>query len=77
MRLMVMTNVPDALREVWKEVYILFDTHYKMPNTEEAWNGFWDEARKIMDRHQGMHLTELMIAVSELIADRMRESVAG
>ena len=69
-----MTNVPDELREVWKEIYILFDTHYKMPNTAEAWDGFWKEAEKIINKHDGMQLLELVIAVSELIADRMRET---
>jgi hypothetical protein len=70
-----MTNVPDELREVWKEIYVLFDTHYQMPNTAEAWDGFWKEAEAIMNKHEDMHLLELVIAVSELIADKMREKV--
>ena len=69
-----MTNVPDALREVWKEIYVLFDTHYRMPNTEAAWNEFWEQGKAIMDRHKELHLLELVIAVSELIADKMRET---
>lgn len=69
-----MTNVPDALREVWKEVYILFDTHYQMPNTAEAWDGFWLEAKAIMDRHKDLHLLELILAVAEMISDKMRET---
>ena len=71
-----MTNVPEELREVWKEIYVLFDSHYKMPNTAEAWDGFWAEAEGIMNRHEDMHLLELLIAVSELIADRMRETAS-
>ena len=70
-----MTNVPEELREVWKEIYILFDTHYTMDNKVEAWDGFWDDARTIMDRHSDMQLLELIIAVSEMISDRMKEGV--
>ena len=69
-----MTNVPDELRQVWKEIYVLFDTHYQMPNTAEAWNKFWDEAKGIMDRHSDMQLLELIVVVSEMISDRMRET---
>lgn len=69
-----MTNVPDELRQVWKEIYVLFDTHYQMPNTVESWNKFWDEAKEIIDRHSDMQLLELIIAVSEMISDRMRET---
>lgn len=68
-----MTNVPDELREVWKEIYVLFDTHYQMPNTAESWDGFWKEAEEIMNKHDDMNLLELILAVSEMIADKMRE----
>ena len=72
-----MTNVPNELREVWKEIYILFDTHYQMENTVDAWDGFWQEAKAIMDRHSDMQLLELIIAVSEMISDRMKEKVVS
>jgi hypothetical protein len=72
-----MTNVPNELRDVWKEIYVLFDTHYKMENTVSAWDGFWEEAKAIMDRHSDLQLLELIVAVSEMISDRMKEKAVS
>ena len=36
-----MTNVPDDVRQAWKELYILFDTNYNMDGSEEAWIEYW------------------------------------
>ena len=67
-----MTNVPEDIREAWKEVYVLFDTHYLMDNTEEAWLEFWTKAKEIMVRHKEMkHIMDMLVAVADMISDRM------
>lgn len=67
-----MTNVPENIRAAWKEVYVLFDTHYMMDNTEDAWNEFWKQAKGIMAKHQDMkRIMDMLVTVSDMISDRM------
>ena len=43
-----MTNVPEKIREAWKDVYVLFDTSYSMDGSDEAWKAYWDKANKLV-----------------------------
>ena len=65
-----MTNVPDYIREMWKDVYVLFDTHYNMDtDSTDAWQEFWDEAMKINQKYIAMPcVIDLLSTVSEMIA---------
>ena len=65
-----MTNVPDNIREMWKDIYVLFDTHYMMDtDSQEEWNAFWAEAMKINDKHKQIPcVIDLLSTVSEMIA---------
>ena len=69
-----MTNVPDNLREMWADIYRLFDSNYLMQHTEEAWNHFWNQAVKIYEKYKGAmpRVMELLAIVGDMIGDRMK-----
>ena len=73
-----MTNVPDNLREMWADIYRLFDSNYLMQNTEEAWNQFWNQAVKIYEKYKEVmpRVMELLAIVGDMIGDRMKEKSA-
>lgn len=71
-----MTNVPDTLRQLWHDVYVLFDTHYMMPNTTEAWDEYWGQVNALLAKY-GDHLWDLMMVVTEMISDKMRETASA
>lgn len=64
-----MTNVPDDVRAMWKDVYVLFDKHYLMDvSKQESWEKFWDEARQIYEKYPQIEsLIDLLSCVSELL----------
>lgn len=62
-----MTNVPQDIREMWADVYRLFDSHYNMPNTAEAWKAFWDKAEEIRQKYNNPHLGVLLMTVSDMV----------
>ena len=67
-----MTNVPTDIREMWSDIYKLFDINYLMPNTGDAWLNFWEQAKSLEQKHKGIpRFTEMEVSVSEMIEDRM------
>lgn len=62
-----MTNVPNEIREMWADVYKLFDLNYNIPNTAEAWSKFWNQAEEIRQKYDNPHLGVMIIVVSEMI----------
>jgi len=64
------TNVPDHIREFWKEVYILFDKHYLMDiSKQESWEHFWFEACEIIKKYDDIpSIVDLLTVVSEIIS---------
>ena len=46
-----MTNVPDNVRDAWKDLYILFDTNYNMDGSQEAWEAYWNQATQLIIKH--------------------------
>ena len=70
-----MTNAPSDLREMWTDVYKLFDIHYKMQNTTEAWTEYWNHCSDLYEKHKKYQkrLIEMLNAVSGLIKDRIDE----
>jgi len=69
-----MTNVPNEIREMWAEIYRLFDRNYLMPNTEDAWNKFWEQAMDIHKKYpKQYHLFKMLTVVGDMISDRMKE----
>lgn len=68
-----MTNVPNELRDMWADVYRLFDIHYLMEDTEPAWAGFLDKARELWERYNRNHRLMCMInVVIDMIDDRIK-----
>lgn len=67
-----MTNVPTEIRDLWSDIYKLFDLHYKMPNTETAWNKFWEQAKQVYTRHGSeKRIVDMVCLVADMISDRM------
>ena len=64
-----MTNVPDNIREAWKDIYILFDTHYGMDGSNpDAWADFSKKAAEIYMRHKdAVDLAGAINAVSDML----------
>ena len=67
-----MTNVPQNLRDMWADIYRLFDANYLMPNTEESWNKFWEQAMRIKQKYDSPHMMDLLIIVGDMIGDRQK-----
>ena len=68
-----MTNVPSGIREMWTDIYVLFDTHYNMKNTEADWNDFWSEAERLYIKHDGHPmLVKFIDAIAEEYGSRMK-----
>ena len=68
-----MTNVPTDIREMWSDIYKLFDINYLMPNTGDAWLNFWEQAKSLEQKHKSIpRFTEMVVIVSEMIEDRMK-----
>ena len=70
-----MTNAPNDLREMWADAYRLFDINYKMPNTDEAWKRFWEQAQSLLNKtsdENNRFLFRMINMVAEMIEDRMK-----
>lgn len=70
---MANTNVPTKIREMWTDLYKLFDSHYRMPNTEEAWKDFWKCGKELVDKYEeNKRFLEGLFIVCDMISDRMK-----
>ena len=68
-----MTNVPQRIRDLWTDVYVLFDRNYLMPNTAEAWDSFWKQTAEISLKYEGCpYLVKMFDVVCTIIEDRMK-----
>lgn len=73
-----MTNVPENLREMWSDVYKLFDINYKMENTPASWNRYWDQVEQLIKKHNRYpYVMDLARIVSEMIEYRMKSETNG
>lgn len=61
-----MTNVPQPIRDIWTELYKLFDKHYLMPDNQPAWRAFWEDAQKLW-LQSGKN--KLVLGAIELVAE--------
>ena len=67
-----MTNVPQNLRDLWKDIYILFDKNYLMKNDKESWDSFWQQAEQITEKYgKSKYLFKMFDLVSFMIDQRM------
>lgn len=63
-----MTNVPEPIREAWKEVYKLFDVSYNMDGSEQSWIVYWEQANKLIQKYgDDIPLLEMFTAIAHMI----------
>ena len=67
-----MTNVPNEIREMWADVYKLFDLNYNMTNDKDSWAKFWEQAEQIRQKHSdNYYIGSLILIVSEMLEGHM------
>lgn len=64
-----MTNVPTDLREVWTDLYKLFDKHFLMNlDDQDDWNKYWADATSIVEKwHYMPCLIDFVSTIAEFI----------
>lgn len=63
-----MTNVPEPIRQAWKELYILFDTNYSMDGSQQAWEHYWEQANKLIQKYgDDVPLLEMTVSIAHMI----------
>lgn len=73
-----MTNVPNDLRDMWTDLYKLFDIHYRMENTVEEWGKFLNHAKEVWEKHnRNERLMSMINIVIDMIGDRIRADEKG
>lgn len=73
-----MTNVPKEIRDIWTDLYKLFDRHFLITGSDEEWIAFWDEATKLRERSgNNQHLNEMIDAIADYLGDRIKKQRAN
>lgn len=73
-----MTNVPNDLRDMWTDLYKLFDVHYLMENTVEEWGKFLKHAQEVWEKHnRNERLMSMINIVIDMIGDRIKADEKG
>ena len=68
-----MTNVPDDIREMWKEMYVLFDTHYLMDiNDQATWHDYWSKATEMIKKYNIPNMVDMLQAMADIICERAK-----
>ena len=63
-----MTNVPKEIRDAWTDIYKLFDIHYCMDGSEEAWIQYWNHANQLIQKYDDdIPLLEMCEAIAHMI----------
>lgn len=72
-----MTNVPPEIREIWTDLYKLFDIHYKMDiNSADDWGKFWNDGKAIWEKSgRNKYVLALINDTAELIVHYSRGDV--
>ena len=77
-----MTNVPTDLREVWTDLYKLFDKHFLMNlDDQDDWKKYWADASNIIQKWNYMTcLIDFVTTIAEFIVKmrkRQEKAVEG
>lgn len=77
-----MTNVPTDLREVWTDLYKLFDKHFLMNlDDQDDWKKYWADASAIIQKwHYMPCLIDFVSTIAEFIVKmrkRQEKAVEG
>lgn len=69
-----MTNVPQDIRDIWTEMYKVFDRHYLLKDSQEGWESYWREAQSIWVAH-GMNerISSGFGLLADVIGDRIKQ----
>ena len=69
-----MTNVPQDLREMWADVYRLFDANYLLENTKEGWDKFWHDGGALMAKYRVKYplISEMVMLTARMIEERIK-----
>ncbi len=71
-----MTNVPQTIRDMWTDLYKVFDKHYKLKNTEADWNAFWKDAFGVAEKYgKPEKLVSAIFLVGEVIEERVKAEI--
>ena len=70
-----MTNVPKEIRDMWTDVYVLFDTHYLMQNTPEAWSEYWERCAEL--HVKWCNHSETIITMMSMVSELLENVVKG
>lgn len=63
-----MTNVPEPIRQAWKELYVLFDTNFNMDGSPTAWEHYWDQVNQLVYKYgDEVPLLEVAEAIAHMI----------
>lgn len=76
------TNVPDDLRSVWTDLYVLFDNHFLMDlDSQEAWEKYWTDVQALIEKwHYMPCLIDFVSTIAEFIVKmrkRQEKAVEG
>ena len=68
-----MTNVPQNIREMWTDLYKLFDMNYLMEGTDDDWKRFYLKGKELFEKYgQNPRFMDGVMFVSDMISDRLR-----
>ena len=63
-----MTNVPDKIRDAWKDLYILFDTNFNIDGSDKAWEKYWNQATELIKKYgDEIPLLEMTEAIARFL----------
>lgn len=73
-----MTNVPKEIRDIWTDLYKLFDRHFLITGTGEEWKAFWNDAKELCERSgNNEHLYVMIVAIADYLGDRIKKQRAN
>ena len=66
------TNVPEEIRSIWTDSYVLFDNFYLMSDEDENWKKLAEEFAKIYMKHkENNHICEFYDIICRMIRERI------
>ena len=69
------TNVPQEIRDIWTDAYVLFDKFYLMDDTDKNWQILAEEFTKLyIKHHESKHFADFYDILCRMIAERMENT---
>lgn len=68
-----MTNVPQEIRNIWTEMYKVFDRHYLLEDSQEGWESYWHDAQSIWEKNgRNERISSGFGLLADVIGDRIK-----